>query len=141
VWFKFPKGAESISVEQQSFGIEAKDAEGGCYFRAPNHFAAKILGIPGFITAEPPEGSPADLPLSDPLRDGAISELSRENDGLKQELQQLREDLGASTAKIMALNTEKTELLKQVAELEGKVLDLEEQIEDKPLNTASVGKK
>jgi hypothetical protein len=91
MWFRFPDGTDQVSVEQQIFREEHKD-EGGSYFRAPDHFAATILGLGGFSRVEQPKGAPEDLPKEDPQATRAIDELSTVNTALQQELIQLRED-------------------------------------------------
>ncbi len=100
MWFQFPEGVERLSMELQEYITEAKDPEGRGYFRAPDHYAPLILDLPGFKTAKPPEGAPADLPKADPLRDGAIGDLTRQVDSLKLE----NENLRANTAELRAAN-------------------------------------
>ena len=130
MWFKFPEGATSISVEQQSFSTEATGPNGEAYFRAPDHFATRILAIPGFAKAAQPEGAPEDLPQADPLRDGAIAELTDTVEAQKHEIQDLRSDLNAATGKLVALNNDKVELQRKLDEALGKIEDLQEQLED-----------
>jgi len=131
VWFKFPKGVERISVERQQFVAEATDAAGVGYFRAPDHFAPMILTINGFtIASEVPEGAPADLPRADPLRDTAIAKLTVEAEAMKIEVQNLRTDLGAARAKVVALELEKTELGMRLQEAQARIARMEEDQEE-----------
>lgn len=132
MWFKFPKGTEGITVEHQAFSTEIKDDADNSYFRAPDHFATRILGVPGFSLAEPPEGAPADLPRADPLRDGAIAELTKGHEATKMEVQNLRADLGAAQAKVTQLMNENNNLKLQLQQSLDKIDDLQEQIEDMP---------
>lgn len=109
MWFKFPKGTKRINVQQQDFGVEAQDEKGGAYFRAPNHFAGLILALPGFAAAEPPAGAPPDLPKADPLRDGAIADLSKRLEAAQHELQGLRSSYNTLQASLTsAQNANKT---------------------------------
>jgi len=100
MWFMFPEGTDRISVQLHEYFPEATDKDGREYFRAPDHFAAIILDLPGFKTAVPPEGAPPDLPQTDPLRDGAIGQLGGQVDALKLE----NENLRAGFAELRALN-------------------------------------
>lgn len=128
-----PAGWSGISVEQQQFECEVRDADGKGYFRAPDHFAARLLAIPGFaIAASVPEGAPEDLPRADPLRDGAIAELSKGNEALRMEVTNLRSDLVAANAKIKALETANNTWAELVKKKDAAIAELEEQIEDKP---------
>lgn len=135
MWFQFPEGCGGISVELQHFAPEVTDKQGRKYFRAPNHFAPKILMLKGFAQVEPPEGSPADLPQPDPLRDGAIEQLTKESEAQKMEINNLRSDLIVATGKVTALVNEKGELEKKITTLEATIEDLEEKLEDKPAPT------
>src|SRR6266446_1434113 len=98
MWFRFPEGVTEINCQQQSFVTEITDTNGRGYFRAPNHFSSIILGIKGFRVAEPPAGAPEDLPLPDPLRDGAIEDLARKNAALEAETSNMRTDMSAMAA-------------------------------------------
>ena len=130
MWFKFPQGVEGISVERQEFSVEATDAAGGKYFRAPEHFASRILEINGFTLAGEslPEDAPADIPQLDPERDGAIQALSAANEALKLEVQTLRSDLNGAQASIAALTTQNGELTEQLHQATAKVEQLEEEL-------------
>lgn len=132
MWFSMPEGCGGITVELQAFNVEIKDDEGKGYFRAPDHFAPRILQIPGFALAQPPEGAPDDLPKSDPLRDGAISELTRRVAAQDMEIQGLREDLGAAHAQLTALMNENATLKKVATENAEVIADLQEKLEDAP---------
>ncbi len=132
MWFSMPDGCGGITVELQAFDVEIRDDNGKGYFRAPDHFAPRILSIPGFAMAEPPAGAPDDLPKADPLRDGAISELTRRGAAQDIEIKSLSEDLAVERAKNKALESEVGELKKTVAVREATIDSLSEQLEDKP---------
>jgi len=130
MWFKFPKGCDSISVDRQVFKTEYEN-ESGKFFRAPDHFAPKILSIGmGFEIVAQPEGAMEDLPKQDPARDNTIGQMAIEAEGLKAELQGVREDLQASNAKIIALVADKEKLSVQLQDALHKINMLEEQIEE-----------
>lgn len=130
MWFVMPKGCESITVEQQAFGVEFRDKNGKCYFRAPDHFSTRILAISGFDVVEQPEGALADLPKADPLRDGAIAELTTAVQSFKVEVHNLRSDLNAAHAKVSSLAAEKIELAKERDDALAEAQRLREQLED-----------
>lgn len=92
MWFKFPKGVESAQIELQNFGAEYKDGDGRGYFRAPDHFAANILLLPGFEMTEQPEGAPDDLPKDDIARGNTIEALGFENSALRARLSEIAAD-------------------------------------------------
>lgn len=141
MWFSMPKGCGGITVERQEFSVEAKDDKGVGYFRAPDHFAPRILSLgAGFAMATPPEGAPADLPKDDPLRDGAIVELTKVSEAQKIEIQDLRADLIAATSRVTAFNNENTELKTKLMAKEKEIEELREQLEDKDLATKVVKK-
>ena len=134
MWFRMPEGCGGISVERQEFFPEIRDEKGFGYFRAPNHFAPRILMNKGFVAVErPPEGAPEDLPNADPLRDGAISDLTKTVDALKLEAGGLRSDLNVAVAKVAALVADRDGLLAKVEELTNKITDLEEELEERPM--------
>lgn len=119
MWFRFPEGCDRISVERQQFTTEVSDENGRAYFRAPDHFAPIILSIRGFsLASDLPEGAPPDLPQADPLRDGAISQLTKEQEALKIEVQNLRSDLTSARAQAMALAHENSALSAKLARVD-----------------------
>ena len=131
MWFKMPKGCERISVEQQQYEGEIADEGGRFFFRAPDHFAARILNIPGFeIAKDLPEGAPADLPKADPLRDGAIAELSMRMEGLRDEVRNTTSDLIAANARIAVMEREKGENAIALQTAQAALARLEETLED-----------
>ena len=133
MWFSMPEGCGGISVERQEFGVDFRDENGVGYFRAPDHFATKILAIKGFALVEnPPVGAPEDLPKADPLRDGAIAELTKTVEAQKTEIQNLRTDMTAANSRVIALTNENTDLKGKVQVLQGTITGLEEQLEDAP---------
>jgi len=134
MWFKFPAGCDRISIERQEFAVEVKDEDGEGYFRAPDHFSARILELKGFSVATTlPEGSPADLPKPDPLRDNAITALTNTVEALKLEAQNLRTDLSVSMAKVRTLENEKAMLEVALKEVTNKLAELQEDDEEETL--------
>ena len=132
MWFSFPQGAESITVEHQTFSTELT-YEGKRYFRAPDHFAPRILAIGGFaIVRDLPADAPEDLPKADPLRDNAIVELTNTTEALKVEVQNMRSDLVVANAKVVALVNERAELTRRLDEALSRVAQLEEDLKDGP---------
>lgn len=126
MWFMLPEGADGISVERQQFACEIRDSVGRGYFRAPDHFAPRILDIPGFALAEPPEGAPEDLPRADPLRDGAIASLTATNEALRIEISGITGDLNAMRAEMAALRNERDTLLERVKNLSDAMEEIKE---------------
>ena len=124
MWFKFPEGASAITVQQQGFIVEFTDEQGREYFRAPDHFSTTILSIPGFALAMDLKDAPADLPKADPLRDGAIAELTKSSEAMKIEVQNLRSDLAVATSRIVALSNENSDLKASLAKSETVVEEL-----------------
>lgn len=117
MWFKFPTGSDRISIERQQFVVEAEDADGCQYFRAPDHFAPLILQNKGFgIATTVPEGAPDDLPKSDPLRDENIAMMSKQIAGLQAEVANLRTDYLSANARNAALLHEKAALATKLEE-------------------------
>ena len=102
MWVKFPLGTTAVSIEQQQFVTEVTGADGSAYFRIPDHFAGKILSVPGFSLCNPPPGAPADLPKADPDRDNMIAKLSVEVQGLTKENTRLGTEL---TAALLTINS------------------------------------
>jgi hypothetical protein len=132
VWFRLPEGTNGIAVEHETFECEIRDDEGRGYFRAPDRFATLILEVPGFIvTTTPPEGAPEDLPRADPLRDGAIAQLTQENQSLRWDLQNMRSDLEASRAKSASLESLNDKLSHDIKGRDNIIAGLNEKVEDK----------
>lgn len=132
MWFRMPEGVAGISVELQSFRPDV-EFEGRSYFRAPDHFAPRILANKGFeLIDRPPEGFPDDIARADPLRDNAIAELTKTVEALKTELGGVRADLNSCVARAGALVNEKAELTAKLEVATAKITDLEEELEDRP---------
>ena len=64
MWFSFPDGTSGCSIEGQNFSAEFQDKEKREWFRAPDHFAPKILGMGiGYSSLAPgvkPDGCDVD---------------------------------------------------------------------------------
>lgn len=68
MFFSFPDGCDSIAVDQQNFEVEFVDPKGVMWFRAPETFASKILGLGmGFHAL-----APGDIPEGCELDDKAV---------------------------------------------------------------------
>lgn len=130
MWLQMPRGCESISIEQQNFVVEARDDDGNGYCRVPNHFVPRVLRINGFRRADPPAGAPDDLPLPDPLRDGAIADLTKTVEAQKRQIETTTSDLNAAVAALKGANTAKSALAAENANLKRRVSELEEQLAD-----------
>lgn len=132
MWFQLPEGCGGITVERQEFMPEFRNDKGTAYFRAPDHFAPRILALKGFVAVQQPEGAPEDLPKEDPARDGAIEELTRNLEAQRIEVQNLRSDLAAAVSRISAMTNERTDLNTTLAKALARVAELEEELEDRP---------
>jgi hypothetical protein len=138
MWFVFPDGVETISVEQQSFKAEALDVVGRRAFRAPAHFAPRILSLQGFaLAAELAPGSPEDLPVGVSGDQQAIKDFGALVEAQADEIQGLRADNIAIASSNSALVKERDGLLAKVEELAQTIEDLQDrldQYEDKDGN-------
>lgn len=67
MWFMFPEGTESCSVEQQNFTSEFRDDEGRDWFQAPDHFAPKLLDMNLGFGSLPPGRRPEGCEIDDLL--------------------------------------------------------------------------
>lgn len=133
MWFKFPDGAETVSIERQIFKPEVTSPSGARLFRAPDHFAPIVRTLPGFGIALPeeiPEDAPEDLPRVDPLRDGAIAEQASRLSVLEIEVEGLRTDLSACNAARAAALHERDNLKLELHEAKVKISDLEDELEE-----------
>lgn len=131
MWFAFPKGAETIVVERQQFQAEAVDVNGANCFRAPSHFAPRILNIPGFaLAAEIVDKTLTDLSETSSTEGQAIERLTKELEAKATELQTLREDYHKTRAETLALGKERDDLKTRLAAAEAKVSELEDLLED-----------
>lgn len=132
MWFRFPKGAEAVTVERQQFNVEYKDKDGS-YFRAPSHFTTQILRHTGFVAVgEMPPGAPEDLPMSNPATDTTINELTQTVEAQKAQLASLQTDINSAQAENTALKNSNVELNKQIDEMEDEIETLKEQLADAP---------
>lgn len=127
MWFKFPEGVTEVNCQQQSFVAEVED-DTGAYFRAPDHFAPFLLGVPGFAAVD----APRDAPLGEPrfLHENTIGDLSRQISSLKEDLSMARADVAANALDLGAKGREIVELKKRVEELEEENEDLRQKLAD-----------
>lgn len=133
MWFRFPEGCERISVQLQEFTVEVKDKDGRGCFRAPAHFAPIILGQKGFSQlTDIPAGAPEDLPAQDPLRDGAIHDLSGKVTTLEGRVSDLVSDLASKDAALKAMIVERDTLVVRCQALQAKLDELEDEDEVAP---------
>ena len=115
-WFQLPSDVSSISVERQSFKPEFKDDNNNRYFRAPEHFAAQILGMNiGIKQVAPGEGWPEDIPRREVGE--AIDTLGLTVSNLQDENKKLREMLSAVVRERDDIKIAHADLLKQITEL------------------------
>ena len=133
MWFRFPQGSTEIQVEQQTFKSEfqAKDKDDNKiydFFRAPDHFAPRILMHSAF-RAETPDGAPDDLPKSDPQFSAEVAAQSLELQGLRTSMQNAQQDLTVAGARLTALKTENEALVKKVGKLDEENEKLTDDIE------------
>jgi hypothetical protein len=118
MWFQFPTDTNAISVQNQEFRAEVRDGEGREYFRAPDHFAPIILDQPGFAAKSPPNTDLGDLPAKDPLRDGALAQLTAQVGSSRQEIDTLK-------ALLATVSVERDEWKKRALEAETKLANAE----------------
>ncbi len=133
MWFSFPAGVARISVENQEFTAQGVDALGNECFSAPAHFAPRILALKGFLAAgEPVEAKPGAVLAKMPDDEAAITALSKQAEADATEIRGLREDAAKNTAALAALTAERDQLKAALEAANGKVAQLEAELEDKP---------
>lgn len=131
MWFQFPPGAESITVQRQNFGVEITDDKGIGYFRAPSHFAPVILAIPGFgLARDLPADAPADN-TGTGTQEKAVSSLAASLEAKDMEIQGLRADLNAAMAETAALRDKNVQLLAENDKLQDLMDSVEQYLDDK----------
>lgn len=112
-YFRFPSGADSISVEQQQFTPIYTNAAGDNFFAAPDHFAPKLLEV-GCAMVEKPSEAPSDTATEDLLANDSIKELGRHIDAMRQENLDLRSTITQVQDDYLKLKTENEELKKKL---------------------------
>lgn len=133
MWFVFPKGVECISVERQEFRAEANDVSGRACFRAPAHFAPRILAIGGFALAgDLVEGSIGDLVPEDPSQEAALATLVANLTAREDEVRGLREDLAVLKQELVALQGTHDATVQELESARAMIEELQEQAEDTP---------
>lgn len=128
MWFKLPDGATEVSVALQNFKVEVK-TELGNFFRAPEHFAAHLLAIPGFKVQEPEGTDIADLPQADPARDDALATLAAQVEALKLQVQDAHTEIQRITAANAALANERDQIKMAGADAAGKYIEVKAELE------------
>jgi septal ring factor EnvC (AmiA/AmiB activator) len=145
MWFVFPENVDTICIEHQAFKAEAIDVVGRKAFRAPAHFAPRILALQGFaLAAELAPGSPDDLPAGVSGDQQAIKDFGALVEAQADELQNLRSDNIVLLSENAALIKERAELQTNLEDLLQKVEDLQErleQYEDAAATVAATAKK
>lgn len=124
MWFAFPEGVDCISVELQEYHSEVEH-DGTRYFRAPDHFAAKILDLSGFKHQIPPQEAnpPEDIPRGEVLTADAQNAalLSGRVNALELERDEAR-------ARLAEVSAERDSLKLKLHETEADVADLKEEL-------------
>lgn len=142
MWFAFPEGTTSITVQQQEFHpeIKAKVDDGGIrkeisFFRAPDHFAGIILDQPGFRRMLPPEAAnpPPDLPdaASLALDNDLVNQLTGQVDTARREAE-------AARAHLAEVSAERDDLKLKLHEAEVKVADAADHADDAEAQTKAI---
>lgn len=130
MWFKFPLGVEVVQVELQEFRTEVSDPKTlSNFFRAPDHFAPKIVELPGFKHELPPIelNPPEDLKPSDFNSVTPLDSLVAQIEALKSQITQA--------------NFERDQALAQLIKLEATCKQLEEENQDLLLETSKSSSK
>lgn len=109
MWFRMPRGTSGVSVEMQEFKVEVVDAEGLGYFRAPDYLAPKIIDLPGFAVALPPDNT--DLEDFPPGKgatpnDSAIADLAAQLQATTADRDSVSQRLHAALSQIDLLGEE-----------------------------------
>lgn len=125
-YFRFPPGATSVSVEQQTFvptftknvrGADRKMIEEN-YCAAPDHFSVKLIEA-GFAMVDRPSEAPSDTATEDMLANDSIRELGLHIDALRQENVDLRETIKQMQTDFLALKTENEGLKEELGQKTG----------------------
>ena len=145
MWIKFPSGAESLSVEQQSFvseyEVDVPDEKEGKrhenWFRVPNHFVPTILGLNlGYSALQlgetPPGCHMEDLAASDPKRDDKLGSLAIQLDSQTKTNVSLTRALERSEEQRKQAETECFILRNRLKDLEEELEDLKSGVEKIP---------
>jgi hypothetical protein len=143
MWVRFPEGTTAISIERQQFASEVQDPAGRHYVRVPDHLVIHALATNmGFHVMEPPDTDLEDLPKEDPERDGMIESLTKKVSVTEEELGMMRTDMAALVASHVAMGVERDGLKAKVEELEAKIREMEDDLdEDQPLDPTAVKKR
>jgi len=123
MWFRLPKGTSGVSVEMQEFKVEVVDVEGLGYFRAPDYLAPKIIDIPGFAVALPPETDLEDFPpgrAASP-NDSAIADLANQLQATTADRDSINSRLQSALSQIELLGQEINRLRDLNVELQAKL--------------------
>jgi peptidoglycan hydrolase CwlO-like protein len=134
MWVRFPSSTTAITIQQQNFTAEAKDAEGRHYARVPAHFTPHLLSMNmGFEICDPPADTDLpDLPTKDPDSDKDMKHLGQQLIAAQTEMTSMREDFAAMSAKLASTVHERDKLFQENEKLKAQIQDMEEAAEDKP---------
>lgn len=120
MWFCAPQGATGVTVERQEFACGFFDKNGRGYFEAPDHFAAKLLEIPGFEVSDKPEEAPEGSTLrmaSSSVDPDVLLDLQRQLGELRTDNSALVAQLNHTTGLLEAVTRERDELKAKVEEM------------------------
>lgn len=145
MWVKFPKGSESLSVEQQQFNSEyhvklPDDDFESHWTRVPDHLIDRVLSMNLGYGALPRGQTPPgcvldDLAVSDPNRDDKVGTLALQVDALTKSNIEL-------TAAIRQSEEQRNQAETECAILRARLKDLEQEFTDyKGANPEKVSKK
>jgi len=119
MWFRFPEGTEQISVQQQVFVPEYRDAKGANFFRAPDHFAPIILSQTDCLAIRPEgEDVPTDMPSTLGVRGDAVDDMASLNAQQSARIAELERLCQDSANELLEKNERIAALEKQLADLQ-----------------------
>lgn len=135
MWFSFPPGSSGCSIQSQNFTSEFTDAEGRDWFRAPDHFAPKILGMglgyKSLSIGSRPDGCDVDdLAPTFGVIGAQIGEQAQVIENLKEELRLANETIQKLQAQQIQSHTQVQILSAKSADFEKENNDLRARLAD-----------
>ena len=129
MWFQYPKGTTAISVNLHEYGVDFRDPDGVEYFRAPEHFAPTILGLPGFRQVGAPKGAPPDLPPEPAPRPEARDEI---HETLRSQVAELQIAMENLKGVLTVTSAERDDLKLKLHEAQTRIDELEDRAVSQP---------